>query len=959
MPAEKRHLHPSQADQGGSGRAAKSPRLSHASSATSGLASHSRPTNVPNNRDIWQSSPSFQDDHEVIDLTQVEDETAAYELYASLDLKIVGVQYYRGMAFPGEVVICVREPTNQWDPNAIRVNNVLGHQIGHIPRKDAAKIARYMDYGRITIEAILTGHKTNFDCPIRLKFYGTSDPLERAKLEEELQRDKLVTAAALKKTKNDLAKQHQDQQRREQQRQQQQRVEQLSPEQRRLEQARQELHRKELHRRWQEQRLQNCPAMGLKDGRTTNGLANPSGEPELSLEQLTRVSQTVNLRTSGEFIKSMAMDENHLAAMPMAKQPETLKATLLPYQLQGLEWLTSKENPQFPAPGSSDNVQLWKRDAKGDYVNMATNFHSSSAPSLLSGGVLADDMGLGKTLQMISLIMTGGKGNTLIVAPVSVMSSWEQQIQRHVLPEHAPKIVIHHGQTRATKPADLKGASVVITSYGTLASDAHGGILSKVKWRRIVLDEGHTIRNAKTKAAQAACKLDAQSRWVLTGTPIVNNIKDFYSILKFLRITGGLEQAEVFNAVITRPLASGEAPAESILQSLINELCLRRKKDMKFVDLKIPPKTEYIHRIAFWPDEKKKYDALLSEAQGALEEFANKSKHSKQGSFQGVLERLLRLRQTCNHWTLCKERIENLMKLLEDEEVVALTPKNRSLLQQALQLLIESREECTVCLETLTMANSPVITHCKHAFCHACISKVIQVQQKCPNCRNPLSEDQLLEPAPEGSAEEEEQPVGSETKSSKTDALLKILQATLKKDGSKVIIFSQWTSFLNVIQRQLEEAGYKYTRIDGSMKTNKRDAAISDLDNDPSVRIMLASLAVASVGLNLVSADTVVLADSWWAPAIEDQAVDRVHRLGQTRPTTVWRLVMQDTVEERVLDVQQHKRKLVTKAFQEKGKAHQKKETRMGDIIKLLGVQGEGGPPQAEKVQEGGAGDQH
>jgi SWI/SNF-related matrix-associated actin-dependent regulator of chromatin subfamily A3 len=202
-------------------------------------------------------------------------------------------------------------------------------------------------------------------------------------------------------------------------------------------------------------------------------------------------------------------------------------------------------------------------------------------------------------------------------------------------------------------------------------------------------------------------------------------------------------------------------------------------------------------------------------------------------------------------------------------------------------------------------------------------------------CRAELSEDKLVEPAPEHSAEEES--LDPETKSSKTEALLKILQATLKNEGSKVIIFSQWTSFLTVIQRQLDEARYTYTRIDGSMNTAQRDAAIRALDHDPATRIMLASLSVCSVGLNLVSADTVVLADSWWAPAIEDQAVDRVHRLGQTRPTTVWRLVMEGTVEERVLDIQAEKRELVNKAFQEKqGKQKKTKETRMADILKLL-----------------------
>jgi SWI/SNF-related matrix-associated actin-dependent regulator of chromatin subfamily A3 len=274
------------------------------------------------------------------------------------------------------------------------------------------------------------------------------------------------------------------------------------------------------------------------------------------------------------------------------------------------------------------------------------------------------------------------------------------------------------------------------------------------------------------------------------------------------------------------------------------------------------------------------------------------------------------------------------MSLLDEQGIVPLNDKNRKLLQQALQLVIESQEECPVCMEPL---NSPVITHCKHSFCKACITKVIELQHKCPLCRAQLEEDKLVEPAPETSAEEEAQELDHETKSSKTEALLKILQATLKKNQeSKVIIFSQWTSFLTVIQRQLDEAGYKYTRIDGSMNTSQRDAAVRALDTDPETRIMLASLSVCSVGLNLVAADTVVLADSWWAPAIEDQAIDRVHRLGQTRPTTVWRLIMEGTVEERVLDIQGEKRELVSKAFQEKGKKEKTKETRIADIVKLL-----------------------
>jgi SWI/SNF-related matrix-associated actin-dependent regulator of chromatin subfamily A3 len=293
--------------------------------------------------------------------------------------------------------------------------------------------------------------------------------LARQNLEERLKRDRLVKAGLLKQTRRD----------------------------------------NELARR---------KAMGLKSGRGTASLAD--GE-EVSLEELAATSQAVNFRANADIAQTLAMDEDQLSKLPQAEQPTQLSATLLPYQLQGLAWLQAKENPVFPKPGSADSVQLWKCDAKGRYVNVATNFTVASPPALLSGGILADDMGLGKTLQIISLIMTGGSGSTLIVAPVGVMSNWEQQIKRHVLPEHVPNVHIYHGSSRQTSAKALKDFKVIITSYGTLTSEAaNNGPLVKMDWRRVVLDEGHTIRNAKTKAAEAACKLKAQSRWVLTGTPM-------------------------------------------------------------------------------------------------------------------------------------------------------------------------------------------------------------------------------------------------------------------------------------------------------------------------------------------------------------------------------------------------------------------------------------------------------
>lgn len=130
----------------------------------------------------------------------------------------------------------------------------------------------------------------------------------------------------------------------------------------------------------------------------------------------------------------------------------------------------------------------------------------------------------------------------------------------------------------------------------------------------------------------------------------------------------------------------------------------------------------------------------------------------------------------------------DLLKTLEGQDVVVLNDKNREILQQALRLFIENQEECPVCIDTLS---APVITHCKHVFCGSCIRKVIETQGKCPMCRTLLLENHLLEPAPETSGEDDGE-LDIETQSSKTEAMLKIVQATLKNKGSKIIIFSQW-----------------------------------------------------------------------------------------------------------------------------------------------------------------------
>ena len=764
-----------------------------------------------------------------------------------------------------------------------------------------------------------------------LKLFGTSDPVERANLRNQMKADRLPSSVIDQKER-------------------------------------------EAKKRKAEELKKIAAAKKGKGGKAGGGgqqwghssqteyagtLSQGAGDSSQSIEDLIDGSERFNPREVGNVVEKFGAGEDALAAMPMAKCPEKLATQLLPYQRQALAWLLEKENPQLPSPGSDNAVQLWKCSQNGQiYTNVATSFSlKNQKPTLASGGILSDDMGMGKTLEMISLMVSdetvsSKPKTTLIIAPVGVMSNWSGQIAHHIKPDHALRVLVYHGNNKKPmKATDFADYDVVITSYGTLATEyfprgkkvplsvpRSQGLFS-VDWRRVILDEGHIIRNPQTKSALAAINLMAHSKWVLTGTPIINNLKDLFSLVRFIGLTGGLERLEIFNSVLIRPLNQGDVNASLLLQALMATICLRRKKEMKFVDLKLPELSEYVHRIDFLDHEKEKYEALQAEAKGLLNTVQRNQTNSNgkgQDTYRHLLEVLLRLRQVCNHWKLCGERVTSVLSALESQKVEDLTPENRKALQDMLQVSIESQEDCPICLDGL---HNPVITACAHVFGTECIERVIETQHRCPMCRaEPLELDSLVRPAVDLGESSDLPDIDTGTSSSKVEALLSILKASSKKPGTKTVIFSQWTSFLNIIQAQLDANRYKYARIDGTMRANQRDASLTALETDPECTIMLASLAVCSVGLNLVAANQVILADSWWAPAIEDQAVDRVHRLGQKKPTTVWRLVMNDSIEDQVLNIQAEKRKLMMTAFQEKtGKRMKEGSTaRMGDIERLL-----------------------
>ncbi|KAF2842679.1 hypothetical protein M501DRAFT_1021205 [Patellaria atrata CBS 101060] len=832
-------------------------------------------------------------------------------MYGSLPKKIVGVHCYKSHATVGEMVMLSREPHNRYDSNAIQVQNVRREQVGHIPRDVATRLAKYMDRNELLVERCITGEMGHFECSIMLKLFGPNDPIVRAELKSRMQADRLPL--------NDLNNRIRDEAEREKER-----LKQLAAIQK----------NRTMAGNGGRQFAANPDsqyAPGISHDPSVNDFL-PSNHLIGSSQGLGSVQNLDNI-IQGKF----GNGEDILSKLPMANQPEATEAELYPFQRQGLQWMLDRENPQLPAT-SKDTVQLYK-------------------PVLASGGILVDDMGLGKTVQMISLIMadraigpkvvTDVSNATLILAPLSVMSNWSSQIARHVKSSHALRVLMYHDTKKQTLDLKkIKNFDVIITTYESVASEywnkgAHNKIPTKtgvfsIKWRRLVLDDGHNIRSPQAKKAIAASSLLAHSRWLLTGTPIINSLKDLFSLVKFLRLSGGLEGFDLFKTALMRPVNQGDERGNKLLQLLMGSICLRRKKDMKFIDLRLSEISEYLHKINFLPHEQEKYKGLEAEAKGTLATYQRGE--GEDSTFTHLLDILLRMRQVCNHWKLCGEkRIADLMSLLKKQQTVGLTPENIVALQDMLTLSIESQDDCPVCLDPL---KEPVITCCAHVFCAPCLEGVIETQHKCPMCRAELPAffTHTVKPRPECPEQEEEtSDIDTETSSSKVEALMSVLKASQDNKGTKTVVFSQWTKFLNMVEPHLTDAGIIFTRIDGTMPPVARDSAINSLETDEKCTVMLASLSVCSVGLNLIAANQVVLADSWWAPAIEDQAVDRVHRLGQKRECRVFRLVVEGSIEEKVLQIQEDKRKLMALAFSEKEESRKKGKTaRLADVQRFL-----------------------
>ncbi|KAL6067925.1 hypothetical protein STEG23_022541, partial [Scotinomys teguina] len=530
---------------------------------------------------------------------------------------------------------------------------------------------------------------------------------------------------------------------------------------------------------------------------------------------------------------------------------------------------------------------------------------------------------------------------TLIICPLSVLSNWIEQFEQHIKSEVHLNFYVYYGSDRIRDPALLSKQDIVLTTYNILTHDygnKDDSPLHSIKWLRVILDEGHAIRNPNAQQTKAVLDLEAERRWVLTGTPIQNSLKDLWSLLSFLKLKPFIDR-EWWYRTIQRPVTMGEEGGLRRLQSLVKNITLRRTKTSKIKGkpvLELPERKIFIQHITLSEEERKIYQSVKNEGKVTIGRYFTEG--TVLAHYADVLGLLLRLRQICCHTRLLTNGMSSSSPSGND------TPEElRKTLIKKMKLILSSGsdEECAICLDSLTV---PVITHCAHVFCKLCICQVIQSEQphaKCPLCRNNIHGDNLLECPPEElTCDSEKQSNMEWTSSSKINALMHaLIELRTKNPNIKSLVVSQFTTFLTLLETPLKASGFVFTRLDGSMAQKKRVESIQCFQNTEagSPTIMLLSLKAGGVGLNLCAASRVFLMDPAWNPAAEDQCFDRCHRLGQKQEVIITKFIVKDSVEENMLKIQNTKRELAAGAFGTKNTdANEVKQAKINEIRTLI-----------------------
>uniref|UniRef100_A0A8C3TQ89 Transcription termination factor 2 n=1 Tax=Catharus ustulatus TaxID=91951 RepID=A0A8C3TQ89_CATUS len=598
-----------------------------------------------------------------------------------------------------------------------------------------------------------------------------------------------------------------------------------------------------------------------------------------------------------------------------AEDPSGLKVPLLQHQKQALAWL------------------LWRE---------------SQRPC---GGILADDMGLGKTLTMIALILAQKQlktekrketleiwlskndftivpsHGTLVICPASLIHHWKKEIERRVAFGKL-RVYLYHGPNRDKHAEVLSGYDVVVTTYSLISkeiptSKEEGEVpsgsspcspLLRVAWARIILDEAHNIKNPRVQTSIAVCKLRASARWAVTGTPIQNNLLDMYSLLRFLRCSP-FDEYKVWKYQVDNNTRKGGERLSLLTRSLLLQRTKEQLDSAGKPLVSLPQRSTHVHQLKLTAEEQSVYNVLFARSRSTLQSYLKRQEQKNEGrEYDGgnpfekglsmpspkkfarvafnasqvssavhVLSMLLRLRQCCCHLSLLKMALDQV-----------------NLNSEGLALSIEDQLGALTLSELQTPDSKSTVYLNGTAF----QTEIFDITRESTKITQLLTE-------------------------------LKTIQS--HSEPQKSVVVSQWTSMLKVVAVHLKRLGLKYATVDGSVNPKQRMDVVEEFNNNPKgPQVMLVSLLAGGVGLNLTGGNHLFLLDMHWNPALEDQACDRIYRVGQQKDVVIHRFVCEGTVEEKILQLQKRKKGLAQQVLSGKGETFTK--LTLADLKILFGI---------------------
>ncbi|KAL1656016.1 hypothetical protein SLS61_001580 [Didymella pomorum] len=561
----------------------------------------------------------------------------------------------------------------------------------------------------------------------------------------------------------------------------------------------------------------------------------------------------------------------------LTEQPKGVTATMKPYQLSGLSYMVYLYNNGF-------------------------------------SGILGDEMGLGKTLQTLSLFqyleeLDRKNGTTseelrpyLVICPLSVLNSWVTEAQKwvpelKVLRIHGAKNERNRLKRVATGMEDMQGQvtellkgrkasrkagmkrstyedsdssyKIIVTTYDTFQAEA-SWFKHSFLWRYVVLDEGHKIKSNTTNISTSLRNISSEYRMILTGTPLQNNLVEMWALLAWLYpdvFTDNTQDLFKESFDLTRGKVNKKTMDDA--RHLLELIMLRRMKDSPNVNLGLPPKEEVLLYVPLTPMQRFWYTRLLTRVdQGMLDDlFANGKEKERTALEQdkkddALVEKMQQLAtkpDTITNQGEWEETAQIMRQALEKEqENGAVT--NKSAWQKLMNLVMQLRKCCS------------------HPYLLPGVS-----------------------PDPYYLGEHVIRASG------KFILLEKLLKHTIFEQGKKVLIFSGFTHTLDCCEDLLSLISnhgqkFRHLRLDGGTGRARRNLDIRLFNQAGSdYKVMLLSTRAGGLGINLTSAQDVIFLDEDWNPQITLQAEARAHRIGQTKPVTIYKLCTQGTVEEQMM----------------------------------------------------------